>query len=301
MLGLSNKAITAADNEAEALDESISNDRDAADQSTAITKATLDLSHPPLEDHLARHTLWPEHEKLYGHGYEISAVAASHDGSLVATACRASSVDHAVIRLYETKDWREIKPSLSAHSLTVTALAFSGDDRYLLSVGRDRQWAVFAREGDGNTYTLSTRNLKGHSRMILGCSWAPTSGETGHVFATAGRDKSVKIWVSSSGDEWECKTTVATSSSATAVAFDSIVADGKLALACGSEDGHVLLVTLDTQTWDVVQKVELEGHAKPSGAINALRWRPVGEGEEYRTLAVASEVCSVRLFNVKGL
>lgn len=301
VLGLSNKAITAADNEAEALDETTSNDRDAADPTTAMTKSTLDLSHPPLEDHLARHTLWPEHEKLYGHGYEISAVAASHDGSLVATACRASSVDHAVIRLYETRDWREIKPSLSAHSLTVTALAFSGDDKYLLSVGRDRQWALFQRQGDGNTYDLLTGNLKGHSRMILGCSWAPTAGDTGPVFATAGRDKYVKIWVKSSGDEWECKTTVATSSSATAVAFDSIVAGGRIALACGSEDGQVLLVTLNAQTWDVVQKVDVGGRDRPSGAINALRWRPVGEREDCKMLAVASEDCSLRLLNVSGL
>jgi len=301
MLGLSNKAVTAADNEEEALDETTSTDRDAADPATAITKATLDLDHPPLEDHLARHTLWPEHEKLYGHGYEISAVAASQDGSLVATACRASSIDHAVIRLYETKDWREIKPSLSAHSLTVTALAFSGDDRYLLSVGRDRQWVVFERQGDGNTYDLLTRNMKGHSRMILGCSWAPRSGDAGHVFATAGRDKSVKVWVKGASDDWVCKTAIATSSSATAVSFDSVIDGSAVALACGSEDGNVLLVTLDTQTWDVVQKAEIGGHERPSGAINALRWRPGAEEGGCRMLAIASEDCSVRLLNVKGL
>ncbi len=76
----------------------------------------------------------PETEKLYGHGYEISILTASHDGSIIATACKASSIDHAVIRLFETKTWHEIKPPLTAHSLTVTRLRFSADDKYLLSV-----------------------------------------------------------------------------------------------------------------------------------------------------------------------
>ncbi|KAK5015945.1 Elongator subunit elp2, partial [Cryomyces antarcticus] len=137
--------------------------------------------------------LWPEIEKLYGHGYEISAVATSHDGTVVATACRASSIDHAVIRLYETKDWREIKPPLTAHSLTVTSLSFSFDDKHLLSTGRDRHWAVFERDdSQSSAYKLAASNPKGHARMILDCSWAPV--DAGSVFATAGRDKTVKMW-----------------------------------------------------------------------------------------------------------
>jgi len=136
VLGLSNKAIL----------EDITFESEGANGTPtkpdpAPQLVSLDLDHPPLEDHLARHTLWPEHEKLYGHGYEISAVAASHSRRLVATACKASSKDHAVIRLYDTSDWHEIKPSLTAHSLTITGLSFSYDDQYLLSVGRDRQWS----------------------------------------------------------------------------------------------------------------------------------------------------------------
>ncbi len=162
---------------------------------SATQNPILDLGHPPIEDYLARHTLWPESEKLYGHGYEISALACGHDGTLVATACRASSEKHAVIRIYETQDWRQVEPPLMAHSLTVTRLRFSCDDRYLLSVGRDRQWALFRRdEQESKRYFRVSSNPKGHSRMILDAAWAPVVGER-RTFVTASRDKSVSVYL----------------------------------------------------------------------------------------------------------
>lgn len=302
VLGLSNKAISALDTEEEVAEAITTNDndRDAADPSMTMSKSTLDLTHPPLEDHLARHTLFPEFEKLYGHGYEISCVAASRDGTLVATACRASSIDHAVIRLYETKEWREVKPALTAHSLTVTSLSFSTDDKYLLSVGRDRQWALFSRQ-DGNSYKLATSNPKGHSRMILNCSWAPSS--VGHVFATAGRDKSVKIWrVVSSEEEAKVENvlTIPTSAAATAVAFyHGPVASDTLTLASGTEDGNISIAAIDASDWSV-KTSELDKAVVPSKSINALRWRPeTGDGKPQ--LAAASDDLSVRLYGFDKL
>ncbi|KAI9641373.1 Elongator subunit elp2 [Ciborinia camelliae] len=216
VLGLSNKAIEAIADDATPEEKAPHHhqDRDAIDPASIVYKSTLSLSSPPLEDHLSRHTLFPETEKLYGHGYEISALATSHDGTLIATACKASSIDHAVIRLFETKDWHEVKPPLTAHSLTIARLRFSDDDQYLLSVGRDRQWAVFQRDAkDRMSFTLAEANPKGHSRMILDAAWAPTFTSSSsaapsstttptpsptRIFATAGRDKQVKIWVSTS-------------------------------------------------------------------------------------------------------
>jgi elongator complex protein 2 len=236
VLGLSNKAIEAIADDEEVLNTG-HNDRDAIDPASIVHKSTLNLDHPPLEDHLSRHTLWPETEKLYGHGYEISCLAASHDGSIIATACKASSIDHAVIRLFETKDWHEIKPPLTAHSLTVTRLRFSGDDQHLLSVGRDRQWAVFQRDGQQkNNYKLLKSNPKGHSRMILDDSWAPTKLP---IFATAGRDKQVKIWARDEGSaEFTVKATILDEHPVTAIDYLNVILDeDRTYLAVGTEAG----------------------------------------------------------------
>jgi len=254
VLGLSNKAIEEDD---EPPIEPIEADGRAPATTATMTEATLETVHPPLEDLLARHTLWPEREKLYGHGYEISAVAANHDGTLVATSCRASSLDHAVIRLYTTKGWREIKPSLIAHSLTVTALRFSGDDRYLLSVGRDRQWAVFERdERRHESYLLKHSNPKGHSRMILSCCWAPV--DAGRMFVTAGRDKTVKIWMFDE-ESCECRATITLASPVTAADISPQIFRDVLIIASGTETGEVRLHVVQISDWTIRQTSELDG------------------------------------------
>ena len=48
---------------------------------------------PPVEAHLLQNTLWPETQKLYGHGYEIYCAAASPDGRYVASACKVYNID----------------------------------------------------------------------------------------------------------------------------------------------------------------------------------------------------------------
>lgn len=277
------------------------------------------MHQPPLEDHLARHTLWPEYEKLYGHGYEISAVAVSHDRSLIATACKASSIDHAVIRLYDAKnEWREIKPSLTAHSLTITSLCFSNSDTYLLSVGRDRQWAVFKREEQNpTTYSLLKSNPKAHSRMILGAAWAPSLLSSGHsisVFATAGRDKCVKIWRESSSDDvFDCVSTIALKSAVTAVSFHMMIfsTDNSLLLAIGEETGQVSVHKVSADNFATQELITLDGSITPSKSITQLTWRP-GDSSAFKKtmksngtsdvkpvlLAASSEDSSVRIYSV---
>lgn len=48
------------------------------------------LPEPPVEEHLLQNTLWPETQKLYGHGYEVFCVASSPDGKYVASACKVT-------------------------------------------------------------------------------------------------------------------------------------------------------------------------------------------------------------------
>ncbi|KAF2123184.1 RNA polymeras-like protein II Elongator subunit [Lophiotrema nucula] len=292
VLGLSNKAIQAVEDDV-ALENGDTDNREAADPASVMRKSTLNFDHPPFEDHLARHLLWPETEKLYGHGYEISAVATSHDSQLVATACRGSSIDHAVIRLYDTKDWLEIKPPLKAHSLTVTALQFSPDNKYLLSVGRDRQWVVWERNADG-AYQLAISNPKGHTRMILDASWANFSQPT---FMTAGRDKSVKIW-QISGKEAQLKTTVAANSSVTAVACDLGGAEDVLVFAYGTENGEIVTGNAAASSLDQVETSKMDESISPSRTINQLAWRPRKGGNGKQQLAIASDDTSVRILDL---
>lgn len=308
VLGLSNKAITAVDDttgsepSADPTTASLNPKTASGDPTTSSTvpTSTLTLSQPPVEDHLSRHTLWPEHEKLYGHGYEISCVAANAAGSLIATACKASSLDHAVIRLYETRDWREIRPPLAAHTLTVTSLAFSPDDRFLLSVGRDRQWALFERsaEGSEHAYALRKANPKGHSRMILDCAWSPSGG----VFATAGRDKSVKVWRVTAEDV-ELVKTMPVEAPVTALAF-APGAGERVQMAYGTEQGRIGIVSVDGDGdgWKGARVEAVRAELGPARAVTSLRWRPCrkddGKSEQGRELAVASEDGGLRLLRV---
>ncbi|CAG8072834.1 unnamed protein product [Penicillium olsonii] len=294
VLGLSNKALG---------DEApVEEDEEKTSAEKPAASFSLAANHPPLEDQLSRHTLWPEHEKLYGHGYEISAVAVSHDRKLIATACKASSIDHAVIRLYDTSDWHEIKPSLTAHSLTITDLSFSADDRYLLSVGRDRQWAIFQRsDSDPTTFDNLTSNPKGHSRMILGAAWAPAT--TDYVFATAGRDKSVKIWQQSEGT-FVCKATVPLTSAVSAIAFLPTTYKGSFVIAVGEDSGVVSIQRITAETFEVSHVVTLDREISPSKTITQLSWRPVlaeAESKDQFELAVASEDTSTRIYAVSSM
>ncbi|KAI0120180.1 WD40-repeat-containing domain protein [Nemania sp. FL0031] len=312
VLGLSNKAIEAVDDDAEINASAVNpeTDREALDPGTTVRKSALEIDHPPLEDSLSRHTLWPETEKLYGHGYEISCLAVSHAGDLIASACKASSVNHAVIRLFETRRWTEIKPPLTAHSLTATRLRFSPDDLYLLSVGRDRQWAVFVREqgvekgGENNDsnnaqdvvpgYRLLQANPKGHTRMILDAAWAPSTGSS-PVFATAGRDKTVKVWRRGETDI-ACVTTIAETHPATAIDFlPRPTRDGQLVLAVGTEAGKISIYSLDSTTLAVASSFPLQPQLCLAKTVIQLTWRPQTNSSE---LAVAGDDGSLRIYRI---
>jgi elongator complex protein 2 len=291
VLGLSNKAIQAVDDD-EPVDNGVEDEREAIDPASVVRKSTLEFSHPPVEDLLARHLLWPETEKLYGHGYEISAVAVSRDGGLIATACKATAIDHAVIRLYDTKEWLEIKPPLKAHSLTVTSLQFSPDDKCLLSVGRDRQWVIWERTTDASLYALRHSNAKGHSRIIYAAAWTPFQQP---IFLTAGRDKTVKIW-QITDDDVQLKGTVTAAAAITAVACGDQLVNDRALFAFGTENGEIGMGCLDAESMDVVDVTMVQAELSPAKVINQIVWRP--RRAELQQIAVASDDSSVRVYNV---
>ena len=98
-------------------------DGTSADTFGSVTPAVL--SRPPAEEALASATLWPEARKLYGHGDDVSCVAAHPDGVLVASACEARSESASAIWVWDaSKDWRPLG-KLAGATRTVVALHFA--------------------------------------------------------------------------------------------------------------------------------------------------------------------------------
>lgn len=198
----------------------------------------------PTEEELTQNTLWPELKKLYGHGYEIFCMAARHDGSLLATACKSTSLEHAAIILWSTTTWLQVQ-RLVSHQLTVTQMEFSSNDMYLLSVSRDRKWSLYKKHNESYTLTAtSSKNNSPHSRIIWCCAWTKDS----NYFATGSRDGKVGVWSVRTEDDTNVtrEATLDTQNqSVTAVCFaPSCIAQGSYVLAVGFEIGHIEIYTL---------------------------------------------------------
>ncbi|KAF9274929.1 Elongator subunit elp2 [Linnemannia elongata] len=269
-LGLSNKAVFEGDIsamvEAQESEEYLSQQ---AFVSTGATPTSLieTMSQPPFEEHLLQHTLWPEVEKLFGHGYELMCVDGSHDHRWVASACKAHTPDQAGVRLFDIKKgWKQTPNPLTSHTLTVTKVKFSNDDRFLLSISRDRLWSLFERVEDpeaADPYTLVASN-KAHARILWDCSWSHDDS----LFATGSRDKTIKIWKSASetraaGSPWTAIATIKLPEAVTAVEFaPKLEGRGEEhVLAAGLEDGRVFLFRCDAaqpETWVALGEISGE-------------------------------------------
>lgn len=267
-LGLSNKAVYALEEEdADANEEGeegggllggYTHGPDLAPAS-AVPAA---VSGPPLEEHLAQNTLWPEIHKLYGHGNDLFALAADPQGQYLASACRAQAPDVAAVWLWDTRRWTGAGV-LAAHTLTVTQLAFSPSGDALASASRDRGVALFARQetgggGSGGSpdagppFRLVGRVAKAHGRIVWGLDWSPD----GLLIATGSRDASVKLWSCRAGIRAGGEgagaalvlpeapaASLSLPDSVRAVAFAPVCRPGRLYhLAVGLEDGSLQLL-----------------------------------------------------------
>lgn len=141
----------------------------------------IDFSVPPHDDYLVKHTLWPEMNKLYGHPHEISCLTKTLDGSRIASACSGLSKAASTILVWDTKGWK-FKP-IQYHAYTVNDMVFSNNNKYLVSVSKDRKMGVF----DENCELLF--GYEAHSRVITSVSVSPDS----KFIATGSRDKTIKI------------------------------------------------------------------------------------------------------------
>ena len=64
----------------------------------------INYDQPPSDSFLTIRGLWPELNKMYGHGYEISALATHH--TIVASSCRSTSEEAARIIIWDPENFK---------------------------------------------------------------------------------------------------------------------------------------------------------------------------------------------------
>jgi len=260
---------------------------------------TENVYEPPTEEELMQNTLWPETNKLYGHGYEIFCMAARHDGKLLATACKSTTQEYSAILLWATNTWLQVQ-QLTYHQLTVTQMEFSPDDKYLLSVSRDRRWALF-KIIDGNYELIAASSKKDnpHSRIIWCCAWTQDSD----YFATGSRDGKIAIWSTSTIENNIAPKIILDlqNQSITALCFAPIyITQGFYLLAIGYETGRIEIRKVNIELENVWSKLlEYDTSQAHHLTVKRLMFRPVNHSYNYLQLASCSSDHSVKIHNIE--
>jgi len=259
-----------------------------------IDEQALDsMTMPPFEEDLMQGRLWPEMAKLYAHGNDLSCVASSPDGLILATAANAKLRQQAAIVIWDLLS-RSKRQELEGHDLTVTAMMFSEDCNFLVSVSRDRSFRVYEnRRATNEGFALAYAKKNAHSRIINCVEWVHGT----KMFATGSRDKTVKLHTGPIGNQ----------RNEDEVLLSSLKLPGPVtalswcpgALAVGLEDGqlHLFGVSEDGVA-SALRAVNPDLY--PGSRVRALHWRPVHEDEgggAGRQLLIASEDCTVRIYS----
>ncbi|GEQ71182.1 hypothetical protein JCM33374_g4863 [Metschnikowia sp. JCM 33374] len=299
VLGLSNKAANEQLEAGEAQQREEDYENEGENQKTENNDVLASLQGPPLEDHLQRHTLFPELEKLYGHGYEITCCATSPSNSLIASACRSNSSKHAVIRIFNAKnDFLLVDEVLKGHNLTIVSLEFSPDGQYLIAVSRDRQFSLWRVVGeDTGTFELVELNPKAHSRIIWDCSWAPKGTD---IFVTGSRDKGIKVW-KVQHNKVEMTSHFKTDFAITSVAcYQKELVSGQVLISVGHENGRISLYGVSPDGSSELKKIaDVSSDILPGSRINKLAFSNKTNGDVLQ-LAVGSDDTSIRVYSVEA-
>lgn len=320
-LGLSNKAVFQGDIASQPSDEEELLTSTSFEYQPVAFQPSI-LTEPPTEDHLLQNTLWPEVQKLYGHGYEIFCVACSNSKTLLASACKAAKKEHAAIILWNTTSWKQVQ-NLVFHSLTVTQMAFSPNDKFLLAVSRDRTWSLWKRQDTispeldpvFSLFAFTNKVTAVHSRIIWSCDWSPDS----KYFFTGSRDKKVVVWgeCDSSDDSVEhsigpCSSVLDVGGAVTAVSVCPLLnLSQRYIVAVGLECGKVCLYTWKKtdqvpEINDWTHCVETSQSQRHMLAIKKLCWKNCNgkteqneaEGTEWLHFASCGEDHTVKIYKV---
>ncbi|ETN86018.1 WD domain, G-beta repeat protein, partial [Necator americanus] len=286
-LGLSNKAV-------EKCEEVLSTTNgDTHWEEESFQASPIELFAAPTEDCLQQNTLWPEVHKLYGHGYEVYGIAVNPAGSVLATSCKASQPEDAVIIMWDTSDWVK-KSEIIGHQLTVTQLEWSPDGKLLLSVSRDRK-AILYRERDENINGFSYEKFwssgKEHCRIIWSCNWFSDSKH----FVTASRDMQVILWECNSSGA-VCLSTFKCPQPATSVAVDCGNEMSSSFIVVGLQDGSILLLNINEERLVIVHKFFVPP-VPANEAVLRLRFNPA----DRNLLAVARNDGKLQILKLKSV
>ena len=134
--------------------------------------------------------------------------------------------------------------------------------------------------------------------MILDAAWAPMTDKP--VFATAGRDKSVKIWRMEDEKSFACQSTISLQSSVTAISFLQESRGGSFLLAVGEDTGVLSVYLVTGDSLENKHMVTVDKTVSPSKTITQLAWRPTANRSKLE-LAVASEDASTRVYGISNV
>ena len=226
-------------------------------------------------------TTWgPELQKLEGHASNVTSVAFSPNGSLLASASHDGT-----LRLWNPRTGQEVQ-TLAGHTDCVLAVVFSYDGSMLASASSDRTVRLWNPRTGQEVQTLAR-----HTYPVT----AVIFSHDGSLLASASSDQTLRLWNPRTGQE--VQTLKGHTDFITAVVFSP---DGSL-VASASSDKTVRL--WDSTTGQEVQT--LAGHtywvsavvfsydgsllASTSGDKTVRLWNPA-DGKEIQKLDVLHEV-----------
>lgn len=296
-LGLSNKAVYDDD-----LSITNAEEKKFKDEYPENFFVPMSMTVPPTEEYLTQNTLWPELQKLYAHGYELYSLAATKDGKVLASACKATTVEHAEIILWDASTWK-IRQRLRSHKLTVTQMKFSHDGNRLLSVSRDRRWTMFENNPSDDEpvnfiVAASTGRTNGiHERIIWCCDWSHDD----KFFATGSRDGKVAVWTRTNETTEDslrgyqpAATLELASTSITAISFAKQSFNDDYIIAIGIDSGHIHLSKFNGTSFEPLRTLNnSEAHHL---CVNKLEFRP---GTDKFQLASCGNDTFVRIYELK--
>lgn len=168
-------------------------------------------------------------------------------------------------------------------------LDFSHDDRFLLSVSRDRHFSIFGVE-DGVPFGLICM-VKAHERIIWTGGWSHDDT----YIATGSRDKKVKLWKKRE-EKWTLDSSLPVfKQSVTALAWTTSLQP--YLLAVGLENGQISFWVQRAQTeWNCLYDVPASlCHVR---TVRRLLWKQTQGALE---IASCSSDHTVRIFKVVGV